>query len=81
MALLIELQVVMHYADEEWAPETFGYESLDHVPAVGEKVDLHWTDGRLAGHVVVREIVGTVLHVGDILKGPGRGAVAKKNGP
>ena len=72
MALTIEFQVVMHYEDE--APETFGYEWLDHAPLVGESVDLHWLDGRLAGHVVVQKVEGAVLHVGDLLKGSGRGA-------
>ena len=74
---VLEFQVVMHYSDE--APETpgrrpFGYERIDHVPTVGESVDLHWLDGRLAGHVVVQKVDGAVLHVGDLLKGSGRGA-------
>ena len=71
---VLEFQVVMHYSDEEWAPQTFSYERIGHVPTVGESIDLHWLDGRLAGHAVVQKTEGTVLHVGDLLEGSGRGA-------
>jgi hypothetical protein len=45
------------------APETFGGEMLDHHPVVGEILQLHWHDGRLAYRAVVKSVDPSVFRV------------------
>ena len=61
MSIKFSLKIVEHFDDE--APETFGYELLDHVPAPGEVIQLHWLDGTEAHRVKVERVVDMTLHV------------------
>ena len=73
MSVEFSFKVVEHYDDE--APETFGYEKLDHVPVPGEVIQLHWLDGREAHRVRVERVIGFTLHViEEVARGPGEAA-------
>jgi hypothetical protein len=45
------------------SPEIFGSEMLDHHPVVGEILQLHWRDGRLAHRAVVKLVDPSVFRV------------------